>query len=327
MKALAFTEAGEPAHVLRLVEIPRPQPKPGELVVKVAARPIHPADLAFIRGKYRIRPSYPQVADLEGDGVVVDGGDLAQGTRVAFRWPGTWADFAVIPLERAIVVPPRLRDDVACQISLNQMTAWGLLDEARVGAGDTVLLTAGASAVSNLVAEIARRRKIRVIGLVRGDAAEAAKRAEADQVLSVSDPELIGKLQAAAGESRVAALLDSVGGPATAKLFEVLAPGAHIIAYGVQDNSPAAVTNAALVYGNLTWKGFGIDRWLSTLAPDAKRRMLDELWAMIEDGSLSLPVAARHPLADFQAAIAEDAAHGRIGKVLLETDWSARAEE
>jgi NADPH:quinone reductase-like Zn-dependent oxidoreductase len=68
---------------------------------------------------------------------------------------------------------------MACQISLNPLTAWGLLDEAEIAPGDWLLMTAGASTVSNLVAAIARSRGIHTIGIVREDVAEGAARSAA----------------------------------------------------------------------------------------------------------------------------------------------------
>ncbi|HEX5209862.1 MAG TPA: hypothetical protein VFW10_18970 [Steroidobacteraceae bacterium] len=66
MKAIVFDRAGEPDQVLRLDDVSEPEPRADEQLIKDAARPIHPADLSFIRGQYRIRPSFPQVAGLEG---------------------------------------------------------------------------------------------------------------------------------------------------------------------------------------------------------------------------------------------------------------------
>ena len=94
-----------------------------------------------------------------------------------------------------------------------------------------------------------------------------------------------------AGPHGVKALLDSVGGPLVAGLFETLVPGARIIAYGVQNRSAAPVTNAMLIYSNLTWQGFGIDGWLEQLDAAEAARMYREPWEMIRDGTLQLPVA------------------------------------
>ena len=291
-----------------------------QVLVKVVARPIHPADLAFIRGQYRVRPQFPQAAGLEGAGVVVKSPANAPfpvGTRIAFRYPGSWAEYAAVPPERLIEVPTDITDDVACQISLNPITAWALLNEAKVRAGDWIMLTAAASTVSNLIAAMAERRGVNVIGVVRGTAADGRARSLANRVLSIDEPDLPGALSAIAGDRRIVALLDSVGGSNTPKLFPALAPGARIIAYGVQDREPAAVTNAMLIYSNLTWKGFGIDRWLSEFPDDQRARMIQELWSMIRDKTLTLPVASKHGLGQFRDALAADARSGRAGKVLL----------
>jgi NADPH2:quinone reductase len=320
MKSILFRHAGQPVDVLQYAEAAEPQIGDGHVLVRVTSRPIHPADIAFIRGQYRVRPSFPQVAGLEGAGVVVAspaGSPFATGSRVAFRYPGSWAELVSVPFDRLIAVPPGVTDAAACQISLNPVTAFALLDAAKLTSGDWVLLTAAASTVANLVAAIARRRGINVIGLVRGDAGENKFRVLADHVLSTADPDLLSKVTAITGDRRVSALLDSVGGPCVPGLFAALAPGARIIAYGVQDREPAVVTNAMLIYSNLTWQGFGIDRWLSQCSSATKARMIDELWSMVADKTLPLPVASTHRLDQFRDALAADARQGRTGKVLL----------
>ena len=78
MKAIVFDATGVPETVLRVEETAKPTPKPNEVLVRVASSPIHPADLAFIRGLYRIRPSFPQIAGLEGTGIVEAAGSAAE---------------------------------------------------------------------------------------------------------------------------------------------------------------------------------------------------------------------------------------------------------
>jgi NADPH2:quinone reductase len=319
MQALVFDRAGEPADVLRIADIPDPVAKGEMALVRVVTRPIHPADLAFIRGQYRLRPSFPQVAGLEGAGTVIASPSLAYrpGMRVAFRHPGSWAEVAAVPVERLIAVPADIAELPACQISLNPVTAWALLDESKAKAGDWIMLTAATSGVSNLVEQIARRRGIHTIGLVRGDAGDGKRRSAADRIVSIHDADLGKSVADLTGRAPITALLDSVGGPLVAKLMASLAPGASIVAYGVQDRDPAAITNAMLIYSNLTWKGFGIDHWLSQQSADTGATMITEIWTMIRDGGLSLPVDSNHHLADFAVALAADRKSSRIGKVIL----------
>src|ERR1700760_1719013 len=156
MEAIIFDRAGEPADVLQHDYVA--VPADNQVWVKVVARPIHPADLAFIRGQYRVRPQFPQAAGLEGAGVVVKSPantPFPVGTRVAFRYPGSWAEYAAVPPEHLIEVPTDITDEVACQISLNPITAWALLDEAKASVGDWIALTAATSTVSNLIAAMA----------------------------------------------------------------------------------------------------------------------------------------------------------------------------
>jgi NADPH:quinone reductase-like Zn-dependent oxidoreductase len=205
---MVFDTTGDAEKVLRITETQAPRPGPREVLVQVAARPIQPANLSFIRGRYRVQPGFPQIAGLEGAGVIVepDTSAVSRGTPVAIRCPGTWAEFAAVPITRVIEIPPDVTDEPACQISLNPVTAWAQLKEAGAQSGDCVLLTAATSTVSNIVSANARLRVIRVIGLVRGNASEATSRCTADHVLSMNRPALLSEIQEVVGGSRVMAL-------------------------------------------------------------------------------------------------------------------------
>lgn len=320
MRAVVFDRIGEPDQVLRIVEARTPQVSENSVLVRVIARPVHPADFAFVRGQYRLKPELPQAAGLEGAGVVVQAADesgVAEGTRVAFRAPGSWAEFAAVPRARLVEIPADIPDETACQISLNPVTAWALLRESGAARGDWIVVTAATSGVSNLIGALARVRGIRVIGLVRGDIDSARERCTAERLLAADSPLLPDGIARIVGAAGVAAVLDSVGGPAVQNLLATLAPGGQIVAYGVQDRRPAAVTNAVLVYSNLTWKGFGIDRWLWELGSQEARDMYSELWCLIRRGTLRLPVSSTHSLEAFQSALRADQQGGRRGKVIL----------
>jgi NADPH2:quinone reductase len=218
-------------------------------------------------------------------------------------------ELAVSPSSRLIEVPEDMSHEIACQMSLNPVTGWALLREARCTSGDWILITAATSTVSNIVGAIARKRGIKVIGLVRGDEAAARPRCTADHVLSVDRPSLSVDIGQISGDRRIRALLDSVGGQLVQRLFETLTPGARIIAYGVQDQSPIPVTNATLIYSNLIWEGFGIDYWLEQLGNSEVQKMHEKLWSMVRDRTLVLPVSSTHTLEEFGDALRADAAH------------------
>ena len=317
MEAVVFEQAGDAREVLALRRVDDPVPLAGHVVVAVESRTVQPSDLSFIRGAYRIRPVFPQIAGLSGAGRVVAVGEgvrLAAGTRVAFRSPGAWAELVSVPVERTFTVPEGVDIDLAAQFPLNPITAWGLLQMADVRRSDWIALSAAASSVAGLVNALAQERGIRVIGLARPSA--LADLAPGMVGIAVEDPKLTDRVREATGGKGVAAFLDSVGGPLLNAVFPTLEPGATIVAYGAMSDEPALVRNATLVYSNLTWRGFGIDRFVSRLAEREREVMIASLWDGLRAGRLPLPVRVRVALREFAEGL-RLATETRGGKIVL----------
>ncbi|MBA2676544.1 2-enoyl thioester reductase domain-containing protein [Ramlibacter sp.] len=314
MQAAVFHAAGDPQQVIEVQRIAVPQPQAGEVLVRIEASPVHPADLMFIGGHYRIQPRLPQAAGLEGCGVVVKAGagvQLAEGTRVAFRHPGCWAEYAAVPADKLFVVPAKVAPEAAAQFALNPVTAWGLLDDSGAQSGDWIAINAASSTVSALVRGLARRRGIRVVSIYRG----APPAGTASAVGSQSADPAAAVLAAAGGEP-MGALLDCVGGSAVMRMLPALKPGAAIVSYGVLEREPAAMGNADLIYRNLTWRGFGVDHWLRRNTAQ-REAMAEGLWAAIAAGDIALPVRSTHGLAQARAAIAGATQGPNTGKALI----------
>src|SRR3979409_1479940 len=109
-KAAIYETHGNPAEVLRVVECPWPQPAPDEVIVKMSAAPINPADLNSIEGKYAIKPALPATPGMEGAGVVMEVGsavrNLIVGTQVILPHSfGTWREVAVIAADKLVAIP------------------------------------------------------------------------------------------------------------------------------------------------------------------------------------------------------------------------------
>ncbi len=317
MKAVVFEAVGEAREVLALRERPAPALETGQVLVAVESSPVHPADFGFVRGSYRVKPSFPQVAGLSGAGRVVAVGagvSLASGARVAFRWPGAWAELVAVPVARVFPVPDDIGSDEAAQFVVNPITAWGLLESARVQPGAWVGLTAASSSVAKLVAALAGASGARVVGIARP--ASLSELAPEVHAVSESEPELAERVRAVTAGEGLSALIDCVGGPLVTSLFPALRQGATIVAYGTLSPEPMVVHNASLVYSNLIWQGFGIDRWSASLTPEQTSRMTEALWDGIRCGRLPLPIQARFGLADFSAGLAAAVAGGP-GKVIF----------
>lgn len=308
MLAAVFERAGQAEQVVQVLPLPIPEPGAGEVLVRMQAASLHPADRMFIAGAYRRQPVFPQRAGFVGTGVVARSGagaDIPAGTRIAFRHPGAWAEYCVVPVAGAFVVPEAVDATAASQFALNPLTAWGLLDAAGVARGDWLALNAAGSNVATMVRALASARGVRVVEIQRADS-DGARDDGADLARTLLD--------ATHGEP-IAAVLDAVGGAQVREVLPALRQGGTIVSYGMLQDAPAPIRNADLIYRNLAWIGFGIDHWLARHAAQ-REAMARELWDAIATGALPLPVRARFPLAALGEALRADAAGG-AGKVVL----------
>lgn len=292
MKALVFEQAGEAARVLQYKDIPQPLPGAGEVLVQVQARPVNPSDHYFIQGVYRRKPVFPQVAGLEGTGVIAALGagvtGFETGQPVAFRAVGTWAEYCVVPVAQLIPITMPLPPETAAQLGLNTMTAVGLLEEAQLKPGQFLLVDAASSSTADLLVQMAAQRGIRVAALVRaGRHLSNVKGAE--WVALQDDPQLVPRIQEWTNGAGLDGFLDAVGGPLLGTVLQQMAPFGTVLTYGNFDKGAvAAVSNATLVYRNLTLKGFGIDRWMSLQPATRIQALYTQLVEDLHSGRLTL---------------------------------------
>lgn len=185
-KAVQITETGGP-EVLRVTDVPDPEPGPGDLLVDVAAAGVNYVDTYHRDGTYPVE--LPLVLGVEGAGTVrTVGADVtafAAGDRVAWAMaPGSYASVAAVPQTHAVKVPEGVGDDVAAAIALQGMTAHMLTRSVYpVADGDTVLVHAAAGGVGLLLVQLAKARGARVLATgSTEEKRELARGAGADEV-------------------------------------------------------------------------------------------------------------------------------------------------
>ncbi len=321
MKALIFNQAGEPGNVLSLADLSKPIPGIKEVLVKVIGSPIHPADTFFIRGTYRFKPEFPQIAGLEGAGIIEDigsGVNLPLGALVAFDSRKAWADYVTVPEESVIVLPRDFPVEKAAQFYLNPFTAWGLLDESNAKAGGWLLLTAGGSTVSRIVIQLARLKNIRAIAVVRNlQIAEELKTLGAETVLKQDDAELSARINEITGGKGVDAAADAVGGKTGTQILQGMAVNGRVIIYGLLSADPVQFYNPTVIYKNLVIKGFGIRGYLQGQSHEQREEMIRTLTDIIAKPSFQLPVAQSFPLERFKEALEADGQGKRTGKIIF----------
>ncbi len=320
MKAVVFERPGIPEDVLQIRDIAIPDCGPRDILVRVRARVIQPADRLFIAGAYSTKPTYPQVAGFDGAGVIEAIGrnveEVSVGDRVAFHSPGAWAEFVAVPVDRVYLVPKehsdRLSDELACQLPLNPLTAWGLLDLIPRHKDQRILLTAARSSVAAMACLLAQRRSMIVERLVRGDAGY-------ELLGATNESKRLGQsvAEALASSQPYDVIFDPVGGPDTLALIDRTAIGATLISYGVLDDRPIEIKASTLLYKALSWKGFAVSVWQREAGRESLAAAVKECWQMLAEHPDALPVLARHGLADFAEAIAHAERQAGAGKVVL----------
>lgn len=318
MKALVFEQAGNAAQVIQLKHLAYPKPGPGQLLIRVKACPIHPADLLFIEGKYRYQPVLPQIAGLEGAGYVEEAGHdsiIPKGSLVAFSKIGAWAQYVVVDEQDVVLLPDTFPLEKAAQLLLNSYTAYGLIQEAKVKSGDWLLLTAGHSTVSRIVIQLAAEKGICVIATVRLEEQKKELLAlKAEQVIVPESGNLKQTINELTKGKGIKAALDAVGGPLANEVISSLSPGGRLIVYGLLDPEPTSYFNAEVVFKNLVVKGFGVRGYVAGLSLEEKTQMISHLVHSIGRAEFQLAPSATYTVDQFEQAFA----FNKGGKVLFE---------
>ena len=322
MKAIAFNKTGTPEEVLQVIEKERPIPAAGEVLVKILASVINPADTFFIQGTYRFQPIFPdETAGFEGAGIVESAGKDAAipiGSLVAFFYRKTWAEYAVVPASELTLLPRDFPIEKAAQFSLNPFTAWGMLEAAQPVPGEWALLTGANSSVSQILIQLAKQKGIHIIALVR-DLAQAPglRTLGADEVLDIEDPQLAEHVKQLTDGKGFNIAFDSIGGSIGTRIFENIAPFGRFIVYGSVKKEPGQYFNAQIVYKNLTVKGFGVRAFLNSLSKPQRDDMIHNLISILGKPGFQLPVAQTYGLDEFKAALKGNSQNSRPGKILF----------
>lgn len=324
MKALVQDRIGSPLDVVELRDVPRPRAGPGQSLVRMVAAGIHPGDFFFTQGLYpeAKRPQLPgQVVGNHGVGRVVSGGDLAPGTLVAFSAGRVWAEYAAVDTAALIPLPDDYPVERAAQL-MPAITARDLLTVSEVQAGQWLAVTAGHSLVSGLLIQMARRRGVRVLAVVRRRVAGRdleALGAEAVIALSGLEVPLAEAVRAATGGAGLNGVADAVGGEVLTQLLEALAFRGRAVIVGAYDLQPFKAS-ALKVLMDLQEIHSYVYRYFfePPAAGDADylKSVLDEL----ADPATVVPIAGRHRLEDFREALEETAARPETGKRVLVFD-------
>jgi NADPH:quinone reductase len=318
VKAIQVREHGGP-EVLTPTEVPDPQPGPGQVLVEVAAVGVNFIDVYHRTGLYPL--PLPMIPGAEGAGRIVAVGEGVDAALVGERvvstnLMGAYARCALAPADRVVPIPDPLSDEVAAAVLLQGMTAHYLVHDCYpVGPGDTVVVHAAAGGVGLLLTQMVTRLGGRVVGTVSTPEKEKlARDAGAAHVLGYEGfAEEVRRLTDGVG---VPAVYDGVGQATFDGSLASLRPRGIMVLYG-QSSGPVPpfdlgrlATSGSLVITRPTLAHFVATR------EELTRRVTDLLGA-VADGSLTVHIGGRYPLAEAARAHEDLQARRTTGKLLL----------
>jgi NADPH:quinone reductase-like Zn-dependent oxidoreductase len=330
MRAVRFSQCGDPRDVLRVEERPDPIPGPAEVRVRMLAAPINPSDLLFIRGTYGRCPPLPATPGFEGVGMVEASGGgwlghLLTGRRVCvpLRDGGTWSEQTVVPARRVIPLPADLPLAQAATFFVNPATAWVLTRHVlRVPRGAWLLQTAAGSALGRMMVRLGRHLGIHVISVVRRpEQVEWLMSLGAEQVILFDAdrdaPErLVEAVHRTAG-GPVSYAMDPVGGSLAAAVLGSLAPGGRLVLFGTLSGRPVELDPRDLMTGQRSVEGFWLGPWLEAQNLPGRLRLVRSLTRLVRRGVLATDPGPMFPLSEIMAAVCRAEEPGSADKVLL----------
>jgi trans-2-enoyl-CoA reductase len=322
-KAAIYETHGNPAEVLRVVDCPRRDPAPDEVLVKMSAAPINPADLNSIEGKYPIKLELPATPGMEGAGIVIEVGsavrDLAIGTQVILPHSfGTWREVAVISADKLVAAPNEIEPVQAAMLKVNPITAWRMLhDFVSLQPGDWLIQNAANSGAGQCVIQIARELGYKTVNVVRRAELVDELRSLGGDVVLVDGENLRDEVAAATQRAPIRLALNAVGGENALRVAKCLASDGTMVTYGAMSLEPLCIPNGMLIFKNLRFTGFWVNKWYDSATPEKRAETFAPLFEMAKRGLLRTKVEKTYPLSKAKAAITHASQNKRGGKIVF----------
>lgn len=320
MKAIRVQRTGGP-EVMELVDLPVPQPKAAEALVKVQIAGVNSIDAQFRDG--RLRTPLPFIPGQEGAGVVTAVGPQAKVVKIGDRvaWSGTlgsYAEYVVAPEEHLVPIPSAITDEQAVAAMVHGLTAHYLVNDAhKLKAGETALIHAAAGGVGLLLIQMARAIGARVIGTVSSDEkGKLAREYGADDVIVFTRQDFEAEVKRLTNGKGVDVVYDGVGKDTFEKNLNVMRLRGMLVLYGMSSGAVPPVDPAKLAEkGSLYIARTTLAHFTATREELLART--SALFKMMAEGKLKFLISRKYPLAEVSQAHHDLESRKVSGKLLL----------
>ncbi len=324
MKQVQLTGYGTP-DVLKLIDTAIPQPKEGEVLIKVEAIGVNFSDTLRRRNHYFQTTHLPYVLGSEAVGEIISVGEdviepYAIGARVLAMLPhgGGYAEYVAAIAQYCVPLPPNIDSTTATAIFVQGSTAQLMISQvAKNIEGKTVLINAAAGGVGSLLVQLAKLNGAKVIAASSSDDKLKVARANgADATVNYSTAGWSEKVKRANDGKGVDVAFEMVGGDVYNETIKSLAQGGHLIVYGCASGVQGVIHPEYFVDENISQSGFNLAFYITT-----KRQVWQEALAtvigLMAQGKLKIDTPKTFQLKDVAEAHRQIEARQTTGKVVL----------
>jgi NADPH:quinone reductase-like Zn-dependent oxidoreductase len=324
-KVVRIHRTGGP-EVLQIEDLPVADPGPGELRIRIQSIGLNRSETIYRAGKYLIAPKLPSVMGYEAYGIVEALGagvtGHAPGDRVCvvptdrLGEYGVYAEHAIVPARSVVAAPAGLTPVQACAIWMAYLTAYAIIEVAKVGIGDHVLIPAASSSVGIAAIQLANWAGAVPIALTRHSTKAAALREQgAQHVVATEETDVVAEVMRITGGKGARTAFDPVGGPFVEKLCSALAEEGILFIYGSLSGQPTPYP-----HWTVALRGLSIRGWVFSAIsnkPERYTRIRETILAGLASGHLKPVIARTFTLDQIAEAHAYMESNQQIGKVVV----------
>ncbi len=324
MKRIEISEPGQP-DVLVLKDAEIPEPKPFEVLIKVASAGVNRPDIVQRQGNYKPPKGASEIPGLEVSGVVERLGSNAVGYNVGDRvcallTGGGYAQYCCAPIAQILPIPEGVAISAAACIPETYFTVWyNLFMQAKLLAGERVLVHGGASGIGTTAIQLANLFGAEVITTAGTDTKiQACYQLGARLVINYKKQDFLEEIRRFTEKKGVNVILDIIGGEYLDKNISSLAAGGRLVQIAFQNGMIGELNIARVMFKQLTITGSALRPASIDYKAEIGKQVLRNVWPLFESRKLIIPIFRRFPLSQASQAHACLEKGEHIGKIVLD---------
>ncbi|MET8265143.1 NAD(P)H-quinone oxidoreductase [Micromonospora arida] len=321
MRAITIPQPGGP-DALVWAEVPDPEPGPNEVIVDVRASGVNRADLLQRQGHYPPPPGAPAYPGLECSGVITEVGAEVAGWAVgqqvcALLAGGGYAERVAVPAGQLLPVPACDPVDAAALPEV-ACTVWSnLVQVARLGAGDTLLVHGGGSGIGTFAVQLGAALGVTVLTTARESKHARLRELGAAHLIDYREQDFVEEVRRVTDGRGVDVILDIMGGSYLGRNVSALATGGRLVVIGMQGGRKAELDLGALMTKRASVTATSLRSRPLAEKAEIVQGVRDEVWPLVETGRIRPIVDRRLPMTEAAQAHRLVESNDHFGKVLL----------